>query len=173
MRPFGFSWLAFLILGAPAAISAYFADNPHYHYYHETDAALVVSFKHTTPRIHECTPEEMKAFLAGLAWKPKHMQKAGLSCGSRERHNLDLLVKVDGRTVHEKATVPSGWRHDASVFLFEKFMVGAGPHKVEVYVRDTGAAGADYPYAYTEVIDFPPLGVVAVDFQKPSFVLHR
>lgn len=173
MRIFGLSVSALLVLAVPAVIAVLFSDFPRYRFNAENRAALIVSFKHTTPRIHECGPEEMREFLTGRSWKPRHMQKAVAGCGSRERRPMGLVVKIDGRAVMSREITPSGWRHDAAIFVFEKFFVDAGTHTVEVAMRDDGKQEGDYPYAMARELTFHPRGVIAVDFEKPRFTARQ
>lgn len=157
-----------VVLAAVTAFVGYFTSSPSYRFFAEEQAQLVVSFKHTTPRLHPCADEELKTYLNDRGDRPRHMQNAKAECGSRERFPLALRITVDGKVVRQKEVPASGWRHDTSIFVLEQHMLGAGRHTVMVEMGEKGAAGG-YPFNISREIDFHPRDIVAINFKKAAF----
>ncbi len=162
-------WLA---LAALMTLLGLFTSWPPYRFYGDDMALLAVSFKHITPRLHECGPEELARFLAAREGRPRHMQDARAECGSRERQPLALRISIDGAVRREIAIVPSGWRHDAAVFALERVPVAAGRHAVALEIGDTGAPG-EFNYRFERELDFAPREVVTASFEAPLFRVIR
>ncbi len=161
-----------IVLAAVAAFVGFITSRPAYCFHKDDTAQLAVSFKHTTPRIHECPESEMKSYLAGRDNRPRHMQNAKAECGSRERHPLALRITVDGRVLTEKEIQASGWRHDTSIFVLEQHMLPVGRHTVTVEAGEKGAAGG-YAFNISREINFGPRDVVAINFKKPDFLVFE
>ncbi len=157
-----------VVLAVVAAFIGFISSRPAYRFFSDDNAQLAVSFKHTTPRLHPCPEEELKAYLNERGDRPRHMQNAKAECGSRERHPVALRITVDGKRLTQKEIEASGWRHDTSIFVLEQHMVGAGRHQVTVEMGEQGAAGG-YPFSISKEINFGPRDIVAIDFKKPDF----
>ncbi len=169
MKILGLSIPAIVILCLAAAPIPYFATEPRYAFRHRDEAALVVSFKQTGKRLHECTQEE-KALYVGKIKNLKHSTNAGIQCGSRRRHSVDVTVAIDGNAVLARKIAPSGWQGDSAAFVFQRFYLTPSTHRIELTMRDGGPDSP--PYAYSGDIHFESGKQVVIDFNGSEFQAH-
>jgi hypothetical protein len=107
------------------------ADWPRYYQIPAGSGIIKLSFTHGSNRQAECrrrTPEE-------LAKLPPNMRKP-LDC-PRTRGPVYVEFDLDGRTIYSASLPPSGLSGDGPSRLYRRFVVPAGPHTVEVRMRDT------------------------------------
>lgn len=169
MKIQGLSIPAIVILFLAAAPIPYFATGPRYTFRHWDESALVVSFKQTGKRLHECTDEE-KALYVGKIKNLKHSKNASIQCGSRRRHSVDLTVAIDGKAALARNIAPSGWQGDSAAFIFQRFFLPPATHRIEVTMRDGGPDSP--PYTYSGEIHFEPGKQVVIDFNGSEFLVH-
>ena len=169
MKIQGLSIPAIVILFLAAAPIAYFSTEPRYTFRHWDESALVVSFKQTGKRLHECTPEEAAKYV-GKIKNLKHSTNAGIQCGSRRRHSVDLTVAIDGKAALSRKVAPSGWQGDSAAFIFQRFYLPPAAHRVELTMRDGGPDSP--PYTYSGDIRFEPGKQVVIDFNGSEFQAH-
>ncbi len=161
-----------VVLAAVAAFVGFITSRPAYCFNTDDKAQLAVSFKNTTPRLHECGEAELKSYISGRKDRPRHMRNAQAECGSRERYPLALRITVDGEVLTEKEIPASGWRHDTSIFVLEQKMVSVGHHAVTLELGEKGTTEG-YPFKISREIDFGPRDVVAFNFKKPDFIMIK
>ncbi|MBI5186907.1 MAG: hydrogenase iron-sulfur subunit [Nitrospinae bacterium] len=139
-------------------------------------AMLKVGFKHKTPRTHQCTDEEVRAFhgsivteLPGSKKISRHMEftPRGESpyCGKRERNSAYVEISLDGKPLYGDNLRPTGWHRDGAIFLYQRFLVEPGEHKVVVKLRDTNRKEG-FDYEFEDLIGFEKSGVRALTFEK-------
>ncbi len=167
---------AALLLMLPAALIFYFSDAS-YSFYTPDTAQLKLSFKHTTPRVVECDEtgrlqkevERYRKLLQETKRVPMH--QISIECG-RERFPALVELYVDGKRLLEKTYKPRGLRRDGAVYVYERFNLKAGMHRVTVKMRASGRKEG-YDYIFDREIEIPPSRVVVVDFDelKDSFVI--
>lgn len=162
------SIIGVILLAVPAVATAYFANAPRYLFRDSTQSALVLTFKHTSHRVHECSEDEKTAYVAGIH-NLTHSRNAAVQCGSRERNPVGIRIVMDGKEMAGKEITPLGWRHDSAVFVFEKFIIPPGEHRMELALRDSGKTGADYDYRYEGMVRLEPGKIVVVDFNAGVF----
>lgn len=162
------SLMAVLALAVPAVAVALLSTWPRYRFKNSDMSALVVSFKHSSKRVHECTEEERGAFLSHLR-NPRYGENVAVQCGSRERLPVALRVALDGVVVARGEILPSGWRRDSAVYVMEKVVVAPGAHRVEVTVREGGEHGR----YYDAEVGFPDGKIVRMDFDGERFFIRE
>ncbi len=159
---------AILILVAPVLLIGFFSTSPAYEYNKPDDSMLIVSFKKSTMRLTLCTQEELKKFKAVAKSRRKHMQRASRVCGSRERAPLALTIWLDGKKVTDKHIFPSGLRNDGLVFVYDRFKLPKGNHKVKINISDHRKDGSGEAVSFSENIKFAEREVVVVEYDKGS-----
>ena len=167
---------AALLLLIPTALIFYFS-NASYSFYTPDTSQLKLSFKHTTPRVVECDEagklrkeaERYRKLLEETERVPMHQIR--LECG-RERFPAFVELYVDGRRLLQKTYKPRGLRRDGAVYVYERFNLKAGRHRVTVRMRATGRKEG-YDYVFNREIDIQPAHVVVIDFDemKNGFVI--
>jgi len=140
-------------------VVGYLSASPSYTHLAEDKALIKVSFSHAGEAITECrrlTPEEL-AKLAPNMRKPTDCP--------RERVPLLLRVDLDGVPVLEETLTPTGLWKDGPSNVYRKIQVDAGPHELELKLRDSRRKdGFDYVESRTAelipgqnfVVDFSP-----------------
>jgi hypothetical protein len=127
------------VMIALCAVVAIFADWPRYQQVSAQSAVVKLSFTHGSNRQTECrrrTAEE-------LAKLPPNMRKP-LDC-PRTRGSVYVELDMDGQTIYRASLPPSGLSGDGPSRVYQRFVVPAGPHTVEVRMRDTPRSdGFDY-----------------------------
>jgi hypothetical protein len=125
------------IAGQIAVMTAIFAavatlsDWPRYRQIPPQSAVIKLSFTHGSNRQAECrrrTAEE-------LARLPPNMRNP-LEC-PRRRGPVHVEMDLDGQTIYRAALPPSGLSGDGPSRVYQRFLVQAGPHTVDVRMRDT------------------------------------
>ncbi len=120
-------------------IVAAFANWPDYRQIPAQSAVIKLSFTHGSNRQAECrrrTQEE-------LAKLPPNMRKP-LEC-PRTRSPVYVELDIDGRTIYQASLAPSGLSGDGPARTYQRFIVGAGSHRVAARMRDTTRReGFDY-----------------------------
>lgn len=169
MRIQGLSIPAIAILALAAAPIPYFATEPGYTFRHWDESALVISFKHTGKRIHICSEEEVAQYVKKIK-NLRHSTNAGIQCGSRQRHSVDVTVAIDGVPALSKKIEPSGWQGDTAAFVFQRFYLAPVAHRVGVTMRDGGPDSP--PYVYDGELQFQRGKQIVVDFNGSEFQAH-
>ncbi len=157
-----------ILLAIPAFATAYLSSLPRYTFRNADRSELMLTFKHTSHRVHECAAVEKATYIAGIH-NLKHSQNAGALCGGRERHPVGIRLVMDGKVMVNKDIPPLGWRHDSTVFVFEKFIVPPGEHSLVMAMRDSGKTGENYDFRYEGIARFEQGKIVVVDFDDGGF----
>jgi len=157
-----------LTLVAPVALIGFFSTSPAYRYHAEDQAQLTVSFKMHTERERLCDEKELEQFKEAAEHRRKHMQRASRVCGSRERVPLHLKVLIDGSAALDEKIAPSGLRSDGPTFVYAKFLLAAGAHRIKVMGRDYRSEEGAYPYVFDEKISFGRREIVVIDFSQEN-----
>ncbi|MBF0155424.1 MAG: hypothetical protein HQL64_16945 [Magnetococcales bacterium] len=108
----------------------YFSTSPTYHFLQPGMAELRVVFNHAAQPVSPChrrTAEE-------LAKLPPNMRKA-VDC-PRQRVHVRLEVVLDGQMVAKKSYEPSGFSDDGPAFVYGRFPVPAGTHRIRLMLKD-------------------------------------
>jgi hypothetical protein len=156
---------AILILMAPVVLIYQFSASPAYTYNTADKALLIVSFKKITNRAKECDKEELKAYNKSGEKRRKHMQRTKQTCGSRERVAMNVEVWIDGAQASTKRHFPSGYRMDGYAYVYQRFKLKRGAHKIKVTAREQKEGGGS-SYVFDETIEFKSRQVKVIDFDK-------
>ena len=160
-------WLA----QAAAAIAicapiAAFATYPSWRQLPPATAVVRVSFSHAAPKVVACaklTPAELAAL------KPNMRREVGCP---RERWPVYLELERNGKIVYQGTHAAAGLWQDGPVHFYQRFDVPAGPQRLTVRMRDSGASqGFDY-VASRDVELVPEQGFV-IDFDQRSGFTFR
>ena len=95
-------------------------------FYPEDMSLVVLSFKYRSSPVKK----EARTYS-----KLKHMR--AIERVVVERSPIEVLLTVDGKVLLEKVYNPRGMRRDASIYVYEEFLVSPGVHSVEVRIRET------------------------------------
>ncbi len=154
-----------IVLALPVILVLFLSSKPFYEFRGSEGSGLIVAFKAITDKSHICTKEEVEAFLEVQSHNErKHLRRRANACGSRDRVPLGLLVRLDGKVLMDRVYFPSGLRRDGNTFVFKKFFVSAGEHKLEVAIRDTKKGLTEYDHTLSKTVDFKKLKFVVLDF---------
>lgn len=156
---------AILVLMAPVVLIHQLSASPAHTYSAADEALLIVSFKKITSRAKECGEQELKAYKKHEKQRRKHMQRTRKACGSRERVPVDVDVWIDGRKAFAKRHFPSGYHMDGYAYVYKRFRLKSGPHKVKVTAREQKDGGGR-SYIFNDTIEFNSRRVVVVEFDK-------
>jgi hypothetical protein len=147
-----------LFYAAVAAGLGYLSAEPRYRQFPEGMAQIKLSFRHGASRAEDCrrlTPDE-------IAKLPPNERRPS-NC-SRERIPIAVVITLDGKPLFEDTLQPTGLSGDGPAETYRKFVVPAGPHHLEAFLRDSKReAGYDYEKALD--IELAPLQSLAIDFK--------
>ncbi|MBF0611358.1 MAG: hypothetical protein G8345_04000 [Magnetococcales bacterium] len=104
---------------------------PPYQYLRPDQGEIKISFKHSGQHVEPCR-ELSKEELMKL---PPNMRKA-TKC-SRERSPLQLELLLDGKLLAKRSYRPSGLSRDGASFVYAKFPVPAGSHRLTIQMNDS------------------------------------
>ena len=128
-----------LAYAAFALAVGYLSFWPRYQYSTPGLAVLKLSLSHATKRVEPCvplTPEE----IAELA---RNMQRTEIC--ERERLPLVVELEIDGKALLQTEAAPSGLWGDGPAYVYHRFDVEPGPHRITASLRDTARTdGWDY-----------------------------
>lgn len=95
-------------------------------FYPKDKALAVLSFKYRSSPVRKATEVYSKL---------KHMQK--IENIAIERSPIELSLFMDGMLIHRKVYEPRGLRKDASIYVYEEFLIEPGRHSFELVVKET------------------------------------
>ncbi len=158
---------AFLSFLLPAIFVLIFSSLS-YPFFKSDKAMLKIGFKHTSPKIHDCTDEEVHAYQEKMRMGLIHMTKKKgeeKDCGKRERFPVYIELYIDDVKIFSETHKPTGIRKDGAVFYYNKFMVEPGNRIVSIKMRDSENEG-EFNYTFKEEIEFKTSQVVSLDFDR-------
>ncbi|MBI3814979.1 MAG: cytochrome b N-terminal domain-containing protein [Nitrospinae bacterium] len=158
---------AFLSLLLPAVLVLIFSSLS-YPFFKSDKAMLKIGFKHTSPKIHDCTDEEVRAYQEKMRMGLIHMTKKKgeeKDCGKRERFPVYLELYIDDVKILSETYKPTGLRKDGAVFYYNKFIVEPGSRTISIKMRDSEKEG-EFNYTFKEEIELKTSHVVSIDFDR-------
>ncbi len=155
----GFAYFAF------ALVIGYFASQPTYHPFGDDQALVKLAISHPGQRMHPCK-ERTSDHQRNI---PKTARKL-MDC-PRERHPVTIQLKIDGKTVFNAASEPSGLANDGRSLFYERFPIQAGTHNilVQLYEAETGK-GAQYKFQ--QKVDLKPGDIAVVGFDPTAKTIY-
>ena len=149
-----------LFFAAAAVVTGFFASHPAYRAFPAGDALIKLSFNHGAVRKEACR----RLTSAEIAKLPPSERRPN-TC-SRERVPLRVQVTIDGKLAYDAELQPAGLSRDGPARAYQKFVVPAGRHKLELRLRDNRAL-TGFDYDTVREVNLRPLQNLAIDF-KPD-----
>jgi ferredoxin/coenzyme F420-reducing hydrogenase delta subunit len=118
--------------GLLALVTGWLSNSPPYQLLNPGQAMIALSFSHAGQRLHEChtlTQDELDKL-------PPNMR--ALPDCPRERHPVQVELRVDGEVVYQDSLLPSGLWDDGESSIYQRVTVSAGKHRVFIGMRDSG-----------------------------------
>ncbi len=132
-----------LLAAVPVALIFYFSDAP-YTFSDAGASMLKLSIKHAGKRVVECEDlallkKEAEMYRKSIKDTDRaRMQLKKLGGCSRERHPVRVVMYIDGEKTMDKSYAPAGWESDGPSFVYDKFSMRPGAHRVTVNLSDSG-----------------------------------
>jgi len=147
------------------AMIGYLSHRPVYYPIAANEAVIKVSFSHPGERKDQCgklTKEQMKGMTA--------KERVRSTLCSRERLPVTLKITLDGKPIFEQTKDPGGLSKDGKSIFYHRTTVPAGPHEIEVKMRDS-ARTEGFDYARTDKVVLEPgqNHVIVFDEENGSF----
>jgi len=163
--------LAMLVLAIPAVIVGVFSTWPSHTFTDPGMMGIIISFKKVTDKAHTCDERELAEFHAAAAKRLKHMRRANMECGSRERVPLGLAIWVDDVQMADIKLPPSGIHKDSACYIYEKFLFPAGERRVKIAMRSSrGAKDGEFDYKFETVVKGGSRSAIVVSFDSGTNV---
>ncbi|MCJ7556691.1 MAG: cytochrome b N-terminal domain-containing protein [Gammaproteobacteria bacterium] len=118
--------------GLLALVTGWLSNSPAYQLLNPGQAMIALSFSHAGQRLHEChtlTQDELNKL-------PPNMR--ALTDCPRERHPVQVELRVDGEVVYKDSLMPSGLWDDGESSIYKRVTVNAGKRRVFIGMRDSG-----------------------------------
>lgn len=152
------AWAGQIVLwGLFALAIAVLSRWPPYRHLEPQQALIKVSFTHAGKPVSDCRTQSAEE----LAKLPPNM-RAGTVC-PRERSPVDIEVALDGRTVLERSTPPSGLSRDGASAMYARLVVPAGEQRIAVRLSDD-VRRRDAAYRREGTVRLVPGQVLVIDF---------
>ena len=160
-------WLAQAAAVAAVCVPiAAFATYPSWRQLAPATAVVLLSFSHAAQPVVPCrklTPAELTAL------KPNMRREVGCA---RERWPIYLELERDGQMLYRGTHQAAGLWKDGPVAFHERFAVPAGPQRLTVRMRETGAAEGFDHVASSEVVLLAEQSLV-IDFSQRTGFTFR
>jgi hypothetical protein len=141
-----------------AILVGYLSSSPSYRQFPQDQAQIKLSFRHGGSRLEDCrrlTPQE-------IAELPAKERRPSTCTG--ERLPVTVRLVLDGTILLDEVLPPTGLSGDGPAEAYRKFVVPAGPHRLEAYLRDSKRAEG-FDYARVVDVNLAPLQSMAIDFR--------
>jgi hypothetical protein len=151
------------------AFVGYFSTSPAYTYVDPVEKSVVkLSLAHAGKIIGECreiSEEQRKRFPPGA--------RIPQDC-PRERSDITIDFKLDGKQVFSQVIEPTGLSRDGAAYVYETFVVPAGEHELEVSMRDD-VRTEGFDHVRKETVTLEGGRMLVIDFmpERGGFVLVR
>ena len=145
----------------------YFSTSPVYSPLTPGEAVIKLSFAHQGRVAGECRQRSAEE----LAKLPPNM-RAPLDC-ARRRAPVRVQLEIDGSLRLDRSIAPSGLSGDGASYLYERFVVPAGEHRLQVRLGDR-SDGEGFDYQRSDTVRLRERQVLVIDFdaQHGGFELH-
>jgi len=159
------SALGFAILALPFLVVYNFSTHPILKMHEENESMLILDFKHSTAKRHECDEAELEKFKEEISGRQAHMKKnAAKQCSSRDRLPMYVTMSLDGKTIVDETIHPAGLRDDGPAFIHHRKVVPSGTHSIRILMKDGRMHdGKDY-YHFEDTVNIPEKKNILVDF---------
>ncbi|MBO6948235.1 MAG: hypothetical protein JJ855_09675 [Rhodospirillales bacterium] len=140
-----------------AVLVGYFSAAPAYRLLDDGEAQIKLSFAYGGKPVGGCR-DRSAAELEALA---PNMRKAQVC--SRERVPLAIEFELDDKMIYKNVLPPSGIHGDGPSRMYEKFVIGAGEHKVGLRLRTT-VRDQGWDYITRRIVRVDAGDNLAIDF---------
>ncbi|MEO5331906.1 MAG: hypothetical protein H7839_07760 [Magnetococcus sp. YQC-5] len=138
----------------------YFLSNsPTYHYLQPGQAEVKLAFKHTSQREQECHKRSQEELMK----LPPNMRRAQ-DC-PRNRAPIYIELLLDDQFLATKTFISPGLSRDMATFVYAKYSLPAGRHKLTVRMRDSIRPDG-FDFSDETVRDWIPGQSIVIGFQK-------
>lgn len=134
-----------------------FSRYPPYHPLAPDEAMLKLSFSHPGQIKSECRQRDA----AELQRLPPNMRIATVC--PRERSEVSVELRLDGRTLASATVAPAGWSRDGPSTFYGRYPISAGPHRLDVRFKDSERV-AGYTHQRSMEVHPRPGQILVVDF---------
>jgi hypothetical protein len=146
-----------LAYGAFAAVLGVFSVWPDYRLLDAQQAIVSFTFSHAAQRVEECR---------------RLTQEKPDEC-PRERHLIEVEMRIDETLVYSETLVPSGLWKDGKATVYSRTEVDAGDHELFVGMNDSGpSTGFNYVMRRRVTIEPGQNLVVTFDDSQQKFVIN-
>lgn len=143
------------------AFIGYFATSPAYTFLPKDMALIKLTFSHAGQRKEPCRKRDAEE----LEKMPRHLRKKK-DC-PRERSPVEVVMKLDGRTIYSATVSPSGLSHDLASPIYERIRLPSGEHRLQLNMRDD-IHSEDYNYVLDQQITVRPAQILVIDFDSEN-----
>lgn len=156
-----------LAYAAFAAVLGVFSVWPDYRPLDQQQAIVSLTYSHAAQRVEECrrlTQEELDAL-------PPNMRKPQ-EC-PRERHDIQVVMRIDEKLVYSKTLSPSGLWKDGKATVYSRTAIDAGEYELSVGMNDSGS-DTGFDYILRQRVKIEPGQNIVVTFDDPqeTFVIR-
>ncbi len=140
-----------------AAVVVYFSAAPAYRYIAPDQAVVKLTLAHYGERLQPCRRRSAEE----IAELPPNMRR--LEECPRERSPITVELQVDGRVVHHEVAPPTGLWGDGMAYVYRRFTVPAGDHRLTARLRDSVHVEG-YNHERSETLRLTPGEALIVEF---------
>ncbi|GAB0057393.1 hypothetical protein SIID45300_01720 [Candidatus Magnetaquicoccaceae bacterium FCR-1] len=136
------------------------STSPAYEYLKPGQAEVKLAFKHTSQREEPCqeiTPEELQKLPPNMR-KPKNCP--------RKRAPIYIELLLDDNFLATRTFIPPGVSQDMSTFVYAKFSLPAGEHKLTVRMRDSARTDNGFDFIEETRRDWRPGQGIRIEFDE-------
>ena len=156
----------------------YFFSDPPYAFFSPDEAMIKIAFKHSGKRVVECDEAD---FILREAERYRQLLKesrgvkmdlARTSGCPQERFPVTVELFVDGEQIHRKDYPPTGIRRDMASYIYDRFIIEPGEHRILVKVWDAGPEGPAYVLEETHEIGPGEILLIRFDDKLKGLVME-
>ncbi len=151
--------LQVLAYAAFATALGFFSERPAYTYLQPDRAVIKLSVDQYGRHVGKCrrrTPAELAAL-------PEY-DRVPVVC-PRRRYPVRVALRLDGRLLYDRTRAPAGLHHDGLSYIYARFVVPAGRHRLQVSLWDDGPRAAPARARAME-ITLRPAQVFVIEFSS-------
>lgn len=160
-------WLAQAVAVVAVCVPvAALATYPAWRQLEPATAVVLLSFSHAAQPVVACkklTPAELAAL------KPNMRREVGCA---RARWPIYLELDRDGQALYRGTRQAAGLWNDGPVAFYERFTVPAGPQRLTVRMRETGAAEG-FDHVASREVELVPEQKLVIDFSQRTGFTFR
>jgi len=157
-----------LSYGAFIVAIGFLSQRPAYTYVKSNEAVIKLSitqYGHHVGKCRKLTPAQLAALPA--------YQRLPVVC-PRRRYPVRVTLRLDERLIYDRIREPAGLHHDGLSYIFARFTVPSGRHRVQVSVWDDGLRGGpDRNRSATVVLRSAQIFVIQYDSERGVLVLGK